>query len=262
MDSGKQSLNNNKVLEAITNKDFRSLLKLVVENPVAHVNRSEYLAKVFKVTESDIINGHLDISLKERKKVAQKQITATVRNTTVISVLTGIPGGIAIAGTIPGDIIQNMVYSIRLAQQLAYIYDFDDLIEEDGKIQTNGLLLFLGTMAGVNGSASLLRVSSSNAIKYASKQILGKPLMKTLWYPLLKKITSIVAGKTLTRKGLASGIAKIVPVVGGVTSGSITMIGMEMSAKKLNSELLRGFEQNYSERDYEKDIKIIEAEII
>ncbi|MEE5182121.1 hypothetical protein LVU50_02045 [Latilactobacillus sakei subsp. carnosus] len=86
--------------------------------------------------------------------------------------------------------------------------------------------------------------------------------MKTLWYPLLKKITRIVAGKTLTKKGLASGIAKIVPVVGEVTSGSITMIGMEMSAKKLNSELLRGFEQNYSERDYEKDIKIIEAEII
>lgn len=83
-----------------------------------------------------------------------------------------------------------------------------------------------------------------------------------MWYPLLKKITSIVAVKTLTKKGLASGIAKIVPVVGGVTSGSITMIGMEMSAKKLNSELLRGFEQNYSERDYEKDIKIIEAEII
>ncbi|MDB6225714.1 hypothetical protein ODV20_01080, partial [Lactobacillus amylovorus] len=94
------------------------------------------------------------------------------------------------------------------------------MIEENGKIQTNGLLLFLGTMAGVNGSASLLRVSSSNAIKYASKQILGKPLMKTLWYSLLKKITSIVAGKTLTKKGLASGIEKIVPVVGGVTSGS------------------------------------------
>ncbi|MBW7987525.1 hypothetical protein [Lactobacillus helveticus] len=79
---------------------------------------------------------------------------------------------------------------------------------------------------------------------------------------IIKKITSIVAGKTLTKKGLASGIEKIVPVVGGVTSGSITMIGMEMSGKKLNSELLKGFEQNYSERDYEKDIKIIEAEII
>lgn len=63
-----------KMLEANTNNDFRSLLKLVVENPIAHVNRSEYLAKVFKVTESDIINGHLDISLKERKKVAQKQM--------------------------------------------------------------------------------------------------------------------------------------------------------------------------------------------
>ena len=42
MDSGKQSLNNNKMLEAIPNHDFRSLLKLVVENPIAHVNRSEY----------------------------------------------------------------------------------------------------------------------------------------------------------------------------------------------------------------------------
>ena len=54
MDSGKQSLNNNKMLEAITNNDFRSLLKLVVENPIAHVNRSEYLAKVFKVSVSEI----------------------------------------------------------------------------------------------------------------------------------------------------------------------------------------------------------------
>lgn len=98
--------------------------------------------------------------------------------------------------------MQNMGYSIRLIQELAYIYDYEDVIDSDGELKIDGLILFLGTMFSAQGAASLLRVASRNAAVYASKKIMTTALTKGMWYPMLKNISKVVASKTLTKKDL------------------------------------------------------------
>ena len=67
------------------------------------------------------------------------------------SVLAGLPGGIAMAITIPADVAQFYGFSLKLAQELGYIYGYEDLwasrdeLSEDAQ---NTLLLYLGVMLG------------------------------------------------------------------------------------------------------------------
>lgn len=246
------------ILSAIKNGELMPLLDIILNLPIAHVNRTEFLAKTFNLSESDIINNLVDIPFEQREKAAKKQINSTVLQTSAIAFASGIPGGIAMVGTVPGDILQNMVYSVRLAQQLAFIYDID--IEKDDKIDAQSMVLFLGTMFGVNGAASLLRVTSTNTGKYLSQKVLSAGLSKTIWYPVFKKIVRIVSGKTLTIKALSKSTTKILPIIGGITSGGLTFVAMKKAANLLNIELQKGHVQKYSVSDYEKDIVILEGE--
>lgn len=250
--------NQSELLNSIKNGDIMSVLSYILNMPIAHVNRIEFLSKIYSVTESEIANNTYKVSFEERQHLAQKHINSTIVQTTAISFASGIPGGLAMAGTIPADILQNMIYSVRLAQQLAYIYDID--IENNNHIDTDAMLLFLGIMFGVNGAASLLRVTATNTGKYFSKKILKAGLSKTIWYPIFKKIVRIVSGKTLTIKALSNGASKFIPVIGGVTSGGVTFLGMKKSANLLNKELQRGYDTKYSEKEYQKDINILEGQ--
>lgn len=260
MDIVKNFENKDNIFTAITSGDIQRVLKEILNTPVAHVNRIEFLSKTFGISESDIVNKQANISFDVRKKAANKQINSTVIQTSSISFASGIPGGPAMAATIPGDILQNMVYSVRLAQQLAFIYDIN--IEANDEIDIDILLLFLGTMFGVNSAAALLRVTSTNTGKYLSKKILSAGLSKTVWFPIFKKIVRIVSGKTLTIKTLSKSATKIIPIFGGAASGGMTYFAMKKSAKRLNEELQKGFDGIYSEDDYQKDLETLDGEFL
>lgn len=236
-----------------------SLTKLI-ENPIVHVNRTDFLAKLYDVSETDIRLNHYSIDFTERKRLAKKRINWNVNQSAMASTLTGIPGGITLAATIPADILQNMMFSLRLVQELAYIYDYDDVINKDGMLDIDGVIVFLGIMVSAQGAGSLLRVISSNGAKYTVKKIGQTALTKTMWYPLLKKIYPFVTGRMLTKAGLAKGATKVIPILGGVASGGITYITMTKSATRLNTELLKGYGNQYSKKDFDQDIKIINAQ--
>jgi len=53
-----------------------------------------------------------------------------------------------------------------------------------------------------------------------------KPLTKTVWYPMLKKIANIVTSKTITQKEVEGFASKALPVVGGVVSAGINVATM------------------------------------
>ncbi|SLC86531.1 Uncharacterised protein [Mycobacteroides abscessus subsp. abscessus] len=208
------------LIPAIQSGDLMKLLETILNNPMAHVNRIDFLSKIYGVSEDEIRNGSITISLKEKETMAKVRIHKNVIGSSSLSFVSGLPGGLAMAGTIPADILQNMIYSIRLIQELAYIYDYENIIDQDGELKIDGLVLFLGTMFSAQGAASLLRVASTNAAKYASKKIMTTALTKTLWYPFIKNISKVVASKTLTKKGLASAASKAIPVIGGIASAA------------------------------------------
>lgn len=63
-------------------------------------------------------------------------------------------------------------------------------------------------------------------------------------------------GYKLTKDQFAKGISKAIPFVGGAVSGGLNYTSMKPMARRLNTELSKIVD--YTEKDLEKDIKIIE----
>lgn len=238
-----------------------------IQIPGVKVDRNKFLAEIFssKVDwlESIINNGPVEagITREEINNIANKLIMKRTSQSSIASFAAGIPGGLAMAATIPADILQFFGMSLRLAQELSYLYGADDLWEngkvDDEKVK-NQLILYCGVMFGVSGAVSGVRVLSTQVAKTALKKIPQKALTKTFWYPIIIKICSFV-GYTLTKKTLASGVSKAVPVIGGVISGTINFASMMPMARKLN-DTLDNATFDYSEEEFARDIELLSNE--
>ena len=151
--------------------------------------------------------------------------------------------------------------SLRLAQELSYLYGADDLWKngkvDDEKVK-NQLILYCGVMFGVSGAVSGVRVLSTQVAKTTLKKIPQKALTKTFWYPMIKKICSFI-GYTLTKKTLASGVSKAIPVIGGVISGTINFASMMPMAQRLN-DTLDNVTFDYSEEQFNSDMELLSHE--
>ena len=207
------------------------VLQQVVKLPVVKVDRSKFLVDKFsKQLDPKDIPRLLEegptalLSQDILDKVADSCIKDNVLLASGTSVLAGIPGGLALAITIPTDVAQFYAFSLKLAQELGYIYGYDDLwasrneLSEEAK---NTLLLYLGVMLGVNGAGALLRSGGVTVAKHVMTTVPQKAVAKAGWYPILKKVMKIF-GVTLTRRGLAKGMGKAIPILGGVISGGLT----------------------------------------
>ena len=238
-----------------------------IQIPGVKVDRNKFLAEIFSskvdLLENIINNGPIGVGItrEEINNIANRLIMKRTSQSSIASFVAGIPGGLAMAATIPADILQFFGMSLRLAQELSYLYGADDLWEngkiDDEKVK-NQLILYCGVMFGVSGAVSGVRVLSTQVAKTALKKIPQKTLTKTFWYPMIKKICSFV-GYTLTKKTLASGVSKAIPVIGGVISGTINFASMMPMARKLN-DTLDNATFDYSEEEFNRDIELLSNE--
>ncbi|WP_435004089.1 bacteriochlorophyll 4-vinyl reductase [Staphylococcus equorum] len=185
-------------------------------------------------------------------------INANVLKSSSVSFATGLPGGFAMAATIPADVAQFYDFVLKLAQEISYIYGYDNLFDENEELTDeahDALVLYLGVMFGVTAASSTIRVVSKQASQKALKSIPNKALTKTFYCPILKNILKTF-GYKLTKDQFAKGISKAIPFVGGAVSGGLNYTSMKPMARRLNTELSKIVD--YTEKDLEKDIKIIE----
>lgn len=241
---------------------MEEIISKSIQIPGVKVDRNKFLAEEFSskvnILENIINNGPIatGITREEINNIANKLIIKRTSQSSVASFAAGIPGGFAMAATIPADVLQFFGMSLRLAQELSYLYGAEDLWK-NGKVDNekikNQLILYCGVMFGVSGAVSGVRVLSTQIAKTALKKIPQKALTKTFWYPIIKKICSFV-GYTLTKKALASGVSKAIPVIGGVISGTINFASMMPMAQRLNVTLDKAI-FDYSEEEFDKDIE-------
>lgn len=235
-----------------------------VQIPGVKVNRKQFLAEQFASKtdnlEEILDKGPIEAGIKREDIIllSKKLILARTSQSSIASFVAGIPGGLAMAATIPADILQFFGMALRLAQELSYLYGAQDLwIEgkiDDDKVK-NQLILYCGVMFGVSGAVSGVRVLSTQLSKTALKKIPQKALTKTFWYPIIKKIANFI-GINLTKKTFAQGVSKAVPVIGGFISGGINFASMMPMANRLNDTLDKAI-FNYSDEEFNKDIEII-----
>lgn len=180
------------------------------------------------------------ISCKLLDKLANDAISFETKKSTALSFAAGIPGGLAMLGTVPADLTQYYVHSLRIMQKLAYLYgwkeflaDLDDI--DDETIAQMGL--FFGVMLGVAGAAESLRDFARVIVAPAiEKRIARKALMKTTWYPVVKKSLKVI-GVSVTKQSMAKTMSKIVPLIGGVISGGMTFVALQTQATRLKQHL-------------------------
>lgn len=240
--------------------NFNLLLSNVVKIPGIKVNRKEFLLSEFSkyVNVNDIPNllskGPVAIGIDQKiiDKIAKKIIDKRTIFSSGASFMAGLPGGFTMAATIPADVMQFFAVSSRLAQELAYIYGFDDILEGDDEEIRNQLTLYLGSMFGVSGANEAIRVVSSKLSSQVLKKLPQQALTKGFIYPIIKNIAKFL-GVKMTKDVFAKGVSKAIPVIGGIISGGITFASMKPMGNRLKDTLSKST-FSYTESDYNKDI--------
>ncbi|MGG1691688.1 bacteriochlorophyll 4-vinyl reductase [Heyndrickxia ginsengihumi] len=248
-------------------------VELIIANalkiPGVKVNRKEFLVKTFgdKLSSDKIPilieKGPLEVGISTDKinRMAKSLVNKRTFQSSGTSFAAGLPGGWAMAATIPADTLQFFGVALRLSQELAYIFgykDFWDDEELDLERVRSELLLFLGVMFGVGGAASTLKVVSSKMAQQALKKLPQKALTKTFYYPIVKKIAALI-GVKMTKDTFAKGVSKVIPVVGGVVSGGLTYTSMTKMGNRLRNTMYDSL--NYSTQEFQKDMDEIKREM-
>ena len=161
--------------------------------------------------------------------------------------------------SIPADLAQFYGVALRMAQQLIYLYGEEDIWCEgtpDAEKVTNQLILYCGVMLGANGAAQAVRLAAAALAKQALAKLPQKALTKTFYYPVIKSIVKFF-GVQMTKSTFAKGVAKVLPVVGGVVSGGITLASMIPMGNRLVKTLDKAH-FDYGKEDIEKDMNDIE----
>ena len=239
------------------NNTFELALATASSLPMVHIDRKKFLLKeLIKFYPKEKVDiaiqnnpAYAGIDISTIDKIANSCINYETNKVSSISFAAGIPGGFAMAGTIPADITQYFAHILRILQKLIYLYGWEEILPEDGSIDddtSNIITLFVGVMFGVNGAASTITKISASAAQKASKNIAAKALTKGTLYPIVKKIAQAL-GVKMTKDIFARGVSKAIPIIGGIASGGLTYITYKPMAYKLKKylETLKWCDVNY-----------------
>lgn len=226
---------------------FDMVLSSSTKLPMVRINREDFLRKeLSKHYSQEIIDqavwnnpAYAGIAVNEIDDIAKSCIRYETLKVSSVSFAAGLPGGVAMAGTIPADLAQYFGHILRILQKLIYLYGWSELFDGDGDIddETASLLtLFVGIMFGVSGAGAAITKISATAAEQVSKSIAQKALTKGAIYPIVKKIAQAL-GVKMTKDVFAKSVSKAVPIVGGVASGGLTYATYKPMAKKLKKHL-------------------------
>ena len=208
-------------------------LAKVVRVPGVRVNRDEFLRQELRKLrmDDDAIARAIDsnpllagVALTEIDRLAEEAISYETNKSAAISFVAGIPGGFAMLGTIPADLMQYYVHALRIMQKLAYLYGWGELLP-DGREADDDTL---GVLA-----VAFARVAAKTAYQnHATK----RALMSITWYPVVKHSLRLI-GINITKSTAAKGFSKIVPVIGGFVSSGLTFMALQSQSALLKEHL-------------------------
>lgn len=261
---------------------WNKVMKAAMSMPGVKVNRDSFLKKELlpfctaEDIQAAVINNPVVVISKEiLDKVANSCINNHTVKVTAISTVSGIPGGLTMAATIPADIAQYYWHVFVVAQKMAYLYGYPDLCDEDGDLSESSmgmLTVFTGIMMGAAAANQAIKQISQQLAKQVVKRLPQKALTKTTIYPIIKQVAKWI-GIKLTKQSFSKALGKVIPVLGGVISGGITLATFRPSAKRLQKQLQEGMvcfkgqpsyatEQQYeSNRSYDAECQDVEFEV-
>ena len=229
--------------KGVKNISLAYLIEQALKIPKVKVNREAFLRDCFAnqgilihqiLAEGPVASDFSDIELED---IASKLILRRTSESSAMSFAAGIPGGLAIAATIPADTLQFFAMSLRMTQELAYLFgarDFFACEGEEGVFVRYLLICSLGAMYGIDGAAAATRLLSAHLSLRATGGIPQRATTREFWDIVVKRISRELTLR-LTTDTASKGIAKLIPVIGGFFSGGMTFFAMRPMGEKLCS---------------------------
>ena len=229
--------------------DIEDIINLGMRVPTVWVDRESFLRKELKKhCTSEVIDEVVRTTPKKAgipldliDKICDNVISHERFNVSGVSAALGIPGGLAMAGTIPVDIAQYYGVQLRAAQKIMYLYGFPEISRdtENGMIDSETisiLTLCLGVMFGVKAANEGINIAAKMLAKGVPKQLMKKALTKGAIYPIVKQVAKWF-GIKMTKEIFTGVIGKSIPFVGAVVGGTITFASFGPACKMLKKSL-------------------------
>lgn len=248
--------------------DFEDVLQAAVKLPGVWIDRTCFLrGELSKHFDSKTVDkavalnpAQAGISIVELEKIAQSSIALEAAKVTAFSAAAGIPGGLAMIGTIPADLIQYFGHILRILQKLVYLYGWQEFLTDnavENKLDdgiSNQLTLFTGVMFGVEAANDAVAKLAGAAAINAPKEVIKKALAKGAGYPVVKKVAALI-GVKMTKQLFTKSVGKIIPIVGAVVSGGMTAAGFLPMSFRLKDYLgkLPLADVEFYKKDHSKD---------
>lgn len=219
------------------------VMNAALSMPMVKVDRTAFLTKEFSMYDNaDQLRDKRPIDLFDAEAIeraARGVINSHLTTATVTSTAAGIPGGLAMAATMPADIAQYYWHVLVVAQKLGYLYGWPDLLDDKGQITEgtrNVLTLFVGVMFGAQAASKLVGEIAKRVSLQAAKRLPQQALTKTIYYPVIKQVAKWI-GVKMTKDTFGRSVGKAIPILGGVLSGAITAFSFKPMAEKLQKHL-------------------------
>ena len=238
-----------KAVDSVINKYItpEEIIAHVIKLPNVKVDRAAFLHKeLISYYPEETVNTAIEhnpayagIDKETINKIADQVIQYETNKVSSISFAAGLPGGFALAASIPADVIQYFAFTVKVIQEIAYLYGFDELDFEDEEADSyamDQILVFLGAMYDVQGVDDSIKVIAEAAANRTSKALANEALTKTAIYPVVKRVAKELRSK-IAKRIYVKGASKIIPVIGGAVSGGLTYATFKPNCVRLKRSL-------------------------
>ncbi len=227
---------------------FLTVLKGSIQHlPKAKINREEYLrSTLFPYCSAAIVEKAIEespskagISKDLIEKLAKAAIARHRAGVSGTSFMMGLPGPVFLPATVPADMAQYYWHVIQIVQKLAYLHGWPSLINKNTEFDDetlHRLVIFIGVMFGTETAVDLLRQLAIRIAEQVVRKLPQQALTKFGFYVVAKEVAKWI-GVQLTKDGFAKGIAKGIPLLGGLISGGITWFVFNKMSERLRSHL-------------------------
>ena len=225
-----------------------TFLGKVMRLPGVTIDREEFLwsrfakhydhPKVRAIIDNGTVSAGVPLELVE--KMAKQVLKRHKLKVTSLSAAAGLPGGVALAATIPADLAQYYYHMLTCAQEMAYLYGYPDLAKDGDEDFLSYMTLFLGVMTGVEVAAQGMRAAAKMIGTKVATEFAEKPLITLTLYPIVAQIAKML-GKQITTGTFAKGLGKAIPIVGAAVSGGLTYAMFTREANRLQKSLRDDF---------------------
>src|SRR5437899_6789066 len=228
---------------------WNSVLRTALLLPGARVDRKAFLRRALSkhVTEK-VLQSAIDtspakagVSKNTIRRIATARIKWHRAGVSSVSFASGLPGGWCLAGTVPADLNQSFWHVLVILQKLAYLYSWPELFTEDSELELDDeslliLTVFVGAMLGAESAAKVLGDIAERAAAQVLKRLPRETLTKWGLYRLAREVAKRI-GIRLTEDSFARYLSRIVPILGGIISGTVTWISFSLMSSRLAAHL-------------------------